>query len=46
MKKKSKTNTPTKLGHGIHRAQKTDHKDHHRELKHKKKWIETKMDNK
>ena len=38
-------NTPLKFGHGLHRARKNDHK-HTRDLKHEKKWIEQKMDNK
>ena len=39
-------NSPFKIGHGIHRARKTDHKKHPKELKHERKWIENKMNNK
>lgn len=45
-KERKVVNTPVKVGHGIHRAKKTDHKDHTRDMKHQKKWIEDKMDNK
>ena len=46
MTKKKDRTTPVKLGHGIHRAKKTNHKDHTRDMKHEKKWIEDKIDNK
>jgi hypothetical protein len=47
MTKKEKVLTkPVKIGHGIHRAKKTNHKDHTRDLKHEQKWIERKLDNK
>ena len=45
-KKKDVVNPATKYGHGLNRAKKTDHKDHTRVLKHKRKWVEEKMDNK
>lgn len=44
--KKVVRSSTVKIGHGIHRARKTNHKDHTRELKHEKKWIEDKIDNK
>ena len=44
--KKDVVNPATKYGHGLNRAKKTDHKDHTRVLKHKRKWVEEKMDNK
>ena len=46
--KKDVVNPATKYGHGINRAKKTEHKDNTRvlKLKHRRKWVEDKMDNK
>jgi len=38
-------NPAVKFGHGIHRAKKTS-KEERKDLKHEKKWVENKMDNK
>ena len=46
MTKNKAVNTPVKVGHGIHRAKKTNHKTQTKELKHERKWIEQKIDNK
>lgn len=46
MTEKKVMNPPTKFGHGLNRAKKTQHKDHTRTLKHKRRWLEDKMANK
>jgi hypothetical protein len=44
--KRERINPPIKVGHGIHRAHKTEHKEHQKDFKHERKWLEQKMDNK
>lgn len=46
MKRKKVSQPATKFGHGLNRASKTRHKEHTRTLKHKRRWVEDKMDNK
>ena len=46
MSKKEKICNPAiKYGHGLNRAKKVENKDT-KTLRHKKKWVEDKMDNK
>lgn len=45
-KEKKVVNPAFKFGHGLHRARKTDHKENTRDMKHERKWIEEKIDNK
>jgi hypothetical protein len=43
-KNKLIVNHPVKVGHGAHRAKKTNPKEN-KDLKHEKKWIDQKIDN-
>jgi hypothetical protein len=42
---KNRINSPLRFGHGLNRAKKIIRKHNSKEVKHKRKWLELKMDN-